>query len=111
MFMVADKQWKLIHCEGFEHPILFDLENDLDELCDLGRSSAHEDIIRTMYGKLFHWARRNSQRTTRSEAQLVEMRTKSRGRGVVIGVYDENDIPLELTTNYRGLKADDKREN
>ncbi len=111
MFMVADKQWKLIHCEGFEQPILFDLENDPDELCDLGESHAHEDIIRKMYDKLFRWARRNSQRTTRSEAQLVEMRTKSRGRGVVIGVYDENDVPLELTTNYRGLKADDKRKN
>ena len=51
------------------------------------------------------WTRRQSQRTTRSEAQLIEMRTKSRKRGVVIGVYDENDTPLELTVKYRGRKA------
>ena len=44
-------------------------------------------------------------RTTRSEAQLIEMRTKSRKRGVVVGVYDENDTPLELTVKYRGRKA------
>jgi len=109
MFMVANKQWKLIHCEGFEQPILFDLENDPDELVDLSESPDHHNIIKQMYEKLFHWTRRNSQRTTRSNEQLKEMRTKSRGRGVVIGVYDENDIPLELTTNYRGQKAKDKR--
>ena len=109
MFMVADKHWKLIHCEGFDQPILFDLENDPDELVDLGESPDHRNIIELMYEKLFHWARRNSQRTTRSNEQLIEMRTKSRGRGVVIGVYDENDIPLELTTNYRGQKTEDKR--
>lgn len=33
------------------------------------------------------------------------MRTSTRRRGVVIGVYDENDIPLELTAHYRGRKA------
>ena len=109
MFMVANKQWKLIHCEGHDKPILFDLENDPDELVDLGESPDHRNIIELMYEKLFRWARRNSQRTTRSNEQLIEMRTKSRGRGVVIGVYDENDIPLELTTNYRGQKAADKR--
>ncbi len=109
MFMVADKQWKLVHCEGFDQPILFDLVNDPDELVDLGESSDHLDVIEQMYEKLFHWTRRNSQRTTRSKEQLIELRTKSRGRGVVIGVYDENDIPLELTTNYLGQKAEDKR--
>lgn len=109
MFMVADKRWKLVHCEGEERPVLFDLENDPDELVDLGESSGHSEIIAVMYEKLFSWSRRNSQRTTRSEQQLIEMRTKSRRRGVIIGVYDENDIPLEFTTKYRGLKADDRR--
>ena len=37
------------------------------------------------------------------------MRTKTRRRGVVIGVYDENDTPLELTTKYRGRKAPDMK--
>ncbi len=102
MFMVADKKWKLIHCEGGHRPLLFDLENDPNELNDLGESAAHEDVIAVMYSHLFKWTRRQSQRTTRSEQQLIEMRTKSRGRGVVVGVYDENDAPLELTVKYRG---------
>ncbi len=105
MFMVATKRWKLIHCEGGYRPLLFDLENDPDELTDLGDSDAHADVIATMYDHLFAWARRPSQRTTRSEAQLIEMRTGSRGRGIVLGIYDENDAPLDLTVKYRGRKA------
>lgn len=105
MFMVADKKWKLIHFEGGHRPMLFDLENDPLELVDLGDSASHDEVIATMYDKLFAWTRRQSQRTTRSEAQLIEMRTKSRGRGVVLGVYDENEFPLELTVKYRGRRA------
>lgn len=109
MFMVADKHWKMIHCEGFEHPILFDLKNDPDELVDLARKPEHRETVEFMYEKLFRWARRNAQRTTRSKEQLMGMRKNAGGRGVIIGVYDENDIPLEFTTNYRNQKAADKR--
>ena len=109
MFMVADKKWKLMHFEGGHRPMLFDLENDPQELTDLGESEDHAGIISAMYDKLFAWTRRVSQRTTRSEEQLMEMRTKTRRRGVVIGVYDENDTPLELTVRYRGRKAPDMK--
>lgn len=102
IFMVANKDWKLVHCEGGFRPILFDLKNDPDELVDLGESPAHQDVIEAMFAKLHKWTRRPAQRTTRSEAQLVTMRTASRKRGVVLGIYDENDAPLELTVKYRG---------
>ncbi len=105
MFMVANKKWKLIHCEGGHRPILFDLENDPDELTDLGDSQQHSGVIAEMYDHLFTWTRRQSQRTTRTEQQLVEMRTKSRGRGVIVGIYDETDAPLNLTVKYRNRKA------
>ncbi|THH38641.1 DUF4976 domain-containing protein [Aliishimia ponticola] len=108
-FMVANTRWKLIHFEGGHRPMLFDLEADPQELVDLGDSAAHEDVIAEMYDKLFAWTRRSAQRTTRSEAQLIEMRTKSRKRGVVLGVYDENDVPLELTVKYRGRKAPNRK--
>ena len=105
MFMVATKKWKLMHFECGLRPILFDLENDPDELIDLGESESHAGAIEQMYEHLFAWSRRQSQRTTRSETQLIEMRNKSRRRGVVLGVYDENDTPLELTVKYRNRKA------
>ncbi|GAA6202814.1 sulfatase-like hydrolase/transferase [Aquicoccus sp. SU-CL01552] len=109
MFMVADKRWKLIHFEGGHRPMLFDLVADPQELTDLGDSDIHAEIITTMYDKLFAWTRRASQRTTRSEEQLIEMRTKTRKRGVVIGIYDENDTPLDLTVKYRGRTAPDMK--
>ncbi len=105
MFMVANKRWKLINCEGGHRPILFDLENDPQELIDLGDSTDHAEVIAEMYEHLFAWTRRPSQRTTRSEQQLIEMRSKSRGRGIVLGVYDENEMPLDLTVKYRNRKA------
>ncbi|MEC3863140.1 sulfatase-like hydrolase/transferase [Mesobacterium sp. TK19101] len=109
MFMVADKKWKLCHFEGGHRPMLFDLENDPQELTDLGDRDDHTEVIAKMYEKLFEWTRRQSQRTTRSEEQLIAMRTKTRRRGVVIGVYDENDTALELTVKYRGRTAPDMK--
>lgn len=109
MFMIATKRWKLVHCEGGFRPILFDLEKDPDELVDLGASQDHAGVIAQLYEKLFSWARRPAQRTTRSAAQLEEMRQASRRRGVVLGVYDENDAPLELTVRYRNRKASSRK--
>ncbi|WP_010139804.1 alkaline phosphatase family protein [Oceanicola sp. S124] len=109
MFMVADTRWKLIHCEGDFPPLLFDLENDPDELVDLGRDPAHAEVVAQMYAKLHAWTRRVAQRTTRTEEQLVELRKTLRRRGVVLGVYDENDVPLDLTVAYRDRKAPDRR--
>lgn len=104
-FMVFDGRWKLVHCEGGLPPLLFDLKEDPGEVSDLGTSPKHAEIIDMLYDKLFEWARRPSQRTTRSEAQLREMRQGPRRRGVVLGVYDENDVPLDLTVRYRDRRA------
>lgn len=104
-FMIANKRWKLVHCEGGYRPILFDLENDPNELIDLGNSAPHAAFISEMYDHLFAWTRRGAQRTTRSHEQLEGMRANSGGRGVMIGIYDENDAPLDLTVKYRGRAA------
>lgn len=70
----------------------------------LSRQDVREVVITAMYDRLFAWTRRRSQRTSRSEQHLIEMRTKTRGRGVVIGVHGENDWPLDLTVRYRDRK-------
>lgn len=105
MFMIANDKWKLMLFESGDRPMLFDLENDPQELHDLGDSNAHADVITTLSDALFDWARRPAQRTTRSEKQLINMRTASRGKGVVLGVYDEDEYPKELTVKYRDRKA------
>ncbi len=102
MFMVADKEWKLIHFEAGLRPILFDLGADPGELVDLGGSAAHAEVIARMYDKLFSWARRSRQNTTVTAAQLLEMRTSADRRGIVMGIFDESEIDAELTAAYRG---------
>jgi arylsulfatase A-like enzyme len=102
LFMVADKHWKLIHSEGPGHsPVLFDMLNDPQELNDLGTDPAHAEIIDMMYERLGRWARRMSQRTTRSEDDLENMRGRSRRRGVILGLFDGTEIEPDLTDHLK----------
>ena len=101
LFMVADKRWKYMHAIGFR-PMLFDMESDPGELTDLGASPAHADVRARMQGLLHAWGLRNAQRTTRSDGQLNAMRGKSQRRGILIGVWDENEIPEDLWKGYPG---------
>ncbi|MAW88296.1 MAG: phosphonate monoester hydrolase [Phyllobacteriaceae bacterium] len=109
MFMIADTRWKMIHFEGGFRPMLFDLENDPDELVDLGASEAHRPIIDRLYAALFAWARRPSQRTTVPNAKVLATRRKPGGKGVMIGVVDEADADPAQIVHYVGRKVPDKR--
>ncbi len=103
LFMVATKRWKLMHAEGGFRPMLFDLENDPQELDDLGASVEHAEIIDELYENLFTWTRRMSQRTTISEDQIRAMRKGgSACKGILFGLYDENDAAPELLKKYQG---------
>ena len=101
LFMVADKRWKLIHAPGFR-PMLYDLESDPNEFRDLGADPACEDERRRLMAALGAWGLRLSQRTTRSDAQIEQARGLSQRRGILIGVWDEADVPQELWSKYLG---------
>ncbi|WP_029041665.1 alkaline phosphatase family protein [Cucumibacter marinus] len=102
LFMVADRNWKLVHAEGGFRPMLFDLANDPDELHDLGGQPGHEQIIELMYERLGRWARRMSQRTALSEAEIKAMRGKAFGKGVFLGLYDGSEVPSDLLRKITG---------
>jgi arylsulfatase A-like enzyme len=104
LFMIADKRWKLVHAIGFR-PMLFDMQSDPDELRDLGADPAHAEICERLSAALAQWGLRVSQRTTRSEQQINNGRGKSERRGILIGVWDEADIPAELWSGYLGGKS------
>ena len=104
LFMVTDKRWKYIHATGFR-PMLFDLESDPDELVDRGADAGLEDVRQQMEAALQRWALRESQRTTRSEAEIKAMRGESQRRGILIGVWDESDIPAEFWGGYPQVKV------
>lgn len=97
--MVTDGRWKYTHAIGFR-PMLFDMDNDPQELNDLGADPAFEAERQRLDAALRHWQFRLSQRTTRSEAQIKAMRGRSLRRGVLIGVWDEADVPEELWSGY-----------
>ena len=101
LFMVADKRWKLIHAPGFR-PMLYDLETDPNEFRDLGADPACESERQRLMAALHAWGLRLSQRTTRSEAQMLAARGKSQRKGILIGVWDENELPPELWSGYAG---------
>jgi arylsulfatase A-like enzyme len=101
LFMVADKEWKFVHAIGYR-PMLFNLKSDPQELRDLGADPAHEDVRRRMAGALAEWGLRSSQRQTRSEQQIRNMRGRAAKRGILIGVWDESDVPDEYWKGYLG---------
>lgn len=111
LFMVADKRWKFMHSEGPDHrPMLFDLKNDTDELTDLGGHPDYKDVIDLMYSRLAAWARRASQRTTRSDEQILTARKGSGGKGILLGIFDGTEVDERLTSKIRGRAVQDFRE-
>ena len=101
LFMVADKRWKFVHACGFR-PMLYDLTSDPREVCDLGADPAHAAERARLAAALHQWGLRLSQRTTRSEEEMRAARGTSLRRGILIGVWDEAELPDELWCAYRG---------
>jgi arylsulfatase A-like enzyme len=101
LFMAADKRWKYMHAVGFR-PMLFDMQSDPDEFRDLGTDPAYAAERERLAAALSEWGLRMSQRTTMSEQQILDARGKSQRRGILIGVWDESDIPQDLWSAYRG---------
>ena len=101
LFMIVDHKWKFIHSEGGFRPLLFDLENDPQELVDLGGDAGQSEVIDLMYQRLGAWARRLSQRTAISDKTVRAMRKGSNRQGILLGVFDEGDVPAELSVKYR----------
>ena len=101
LFMIADKRWKYVHAIGFR-PMLYDLEADPDELRDLGADPALADERARLAAALHQWGLRQSQRTTRSEAEMLAARGEAPRHGILIGIWDESELPAELWSRYRG---------
>lgn len=102
LFMVFDGRYKMMHAEGGFRPMLFDLHNDPDEFQDLAKGDAHSEVLDRMYAMLGKWGRRMSQRVTKSEADIINMRGNSMRKGILPFLYDGSEVPQELTSKYTG---------
>ena len=91
LIMIRDARWKYVHAEGFR-PMLFDLENDPQELVDLGGTAGDAlDAVRArMREAIFSWTRRHHSRITLTPEQIEGM-TGKEPPGILIGVWDEAD--------------------
>ena len=94
-FMVRDDRYKYVHAEGMR-PMLFDLANDPNELVDLGADPAHASQREQLFALLNRWARRQSQRTTISDAQIEARRGGSQQQGILIGYWDAAELPADV---------------
>jgi arylsulfatase A-like enzyme len=90
LIMACDDNWKYIHCEGFR-PMLFDLENDPQELVDLGGHRDYEPVRRRMHEAIFGWSRQHHNRITRSPEEIERMSAREPG-GILIGIWDESEF-------------------
>ena len=69
MTMVRSERWKYLAYDGFRAQ-LFDLQNDPQELHDLGADPAYASVREEHQGYLFEWLRGLKRRTTISHAEI-----------------------------------------
>ncbi len=105
LFMIFDGRFKMMHAEGGFRPMLFDLQADPEEFFDLAKGTGHDAEIDRLYASLAEWGRRMSQRVTRSDAQIIAGRGRSRLRGILPFLVDGSEVPEEMTAHYRGPVA------
>ena len=112
LFMVFDGRYKLMHCAGpGMRPMLFDLQSDPDEVHDLAKGCNHQPEIDRLMGYLNEWGLRMSQRVTRSEDDIKNMRGNSLRKGILIFLKDGSEVDEELTVKYRGTARQDYRKS
>lgn len=91
LIMAVSHKWKYIHAETFA-PMLFDLENDPDELTDLGTSPDHQEVRDQLKDVVFAWTRHHSQRVTMSDEAIIKRTGGADRKGVLIGYWDESEL-------------------
>jgi arylsulfatase A-like enzyme len=85
-FMIRTNTWKYIYYDGFA-PQLFNLEEDPDEMNDLGKSEMHKDIRGQLFRQLFDWMRTRKLRPALSNKEIASRTGKGKQRGYLIGVW------------------------
>ena len=101
-FMIADHHWKYIFAPGFP-PMLFDLNNDPNELIDLGRDPDYTETRNKMHYALADWSLQYRQRETVSEEKAKFMAGIEDKMGVLIGYWNEDDVepPAQKPTMHK----------
>ena len=100
LYMVYDGRFKYIHADGFQ-PMLYDLENDLDEFTDLGCDPSLEPVRARLYEALAKWTRTTRTQTTVPDDAITENDDRALSydpnldAGILIGYWDEDELTAE----------------
>jgi|TARA_R100001143_G_scaffold58860_1_gene57051 arylsulfatase A-like enzyme len=86
MTMVRTHEWKYVHVDGLP-PMLFDLVNDPDELCDLGKSPSHASVREQMQRRLLDWLFCRRRMTGIEPDAIASWNQKELKAGIEIGVW------------------------
>ncbi|TRZ55732.1 MAG: phosphonate monoester hydrolase [Rhodocyclaceae bacterium] len=92
MTMAFDGRWKYVHCLGFA-PMLYDLQEDPQELHDLGRDPASASARERMKDLMLDWSAGLRNRTAIDDAQMKSLTGKSAHQGILIGFWNEAEVP------------------
>jgi arylsulfatase A-like enzyme len=83
--MIREQRWKYIHHHCFR-PQLFDLQQDPQELVDLGDDPSHESVRQQMQQLLIDWRRRLKPRVSvRYDDLAVRGPAQDEENGIIIG--------------------------
>jgi arylsulfatase A-like enzyme len=82
--MVRTARWKYVHWQGLPGQ-LFDLQEDPDELQDLG--GRHPTLEREMRDRLLDWSLARKTRTTLTDPEVERATDGARRHGILIGVW------------------------
>lgn len=89
--MIFDGRWKYTAVENMP-PLLFDLETDPDELCDLGGDPEYQSHIARLSAWHFEWSRRHHNRITKTAEDVELMAEKKEPPGILIGYWDRKEL-------------------
>jgi arylsulfatase A-like enzyme len=102
--MAFDGRWKYVHCLGFG-PMLYDLQEDPQELRDLGRDPGLTHVRERMKDLMLDWSAGLRNRTAFSDEQMKTLTGKSARQGILIGFWDESELPEALKSPPPGTPA------
>lgn len=85
-WMLRTGRWKYVEYLNFR-PQLFDMEEDPDELVDLGEDGHYSAIAAELHEELFDWMARRRIRRTMSDETVGKRTGTSKDRGFIYGVW------------------------
>ncbi len=94
LVMVFDGRWKYVHVEKMR-PLLFDLQTDPNELCDLATDPTYAEHLDRLKDAHFDWSRRHHSRITRSAEAVEAMAAEREPPGIYIAFRDRKELEAD----------------